>query len=283
MRKIILFAGAAALTLASGAGAQQTYPTAAGGVRVQGTVPLQCNASGVACAPVSATNPQTTSSAGDVANGATDSGNPVKVGAVYNITLPTYTGGQRTTAQALQTGAIAVAPAFSNTPSDAVANNAISAMVADAGNGGNRGMSLGPVQTAGFLFNGTSWDRQRGDTNGTYSVPSPSAAAATGLTPSTTSAVASAQVIKASAGNLYGFNVVTGASAGYVLVFNATSAPVDGAVTPVKCVPVAANTGYMTSFTIPIAFSTGITLVFSTTGCFNKTASATAFLSGDAK
>lgn len=38
--------------------------------------------------------------AGTVAAGATDSGNPVKVGAVYNSTAPTYTTGQRTDLQA---------------------------------------------------------------------------------------------------------------------------------------------------------------------------------------
>lgn len=59
MRKLILFAAVAASALASSALAQQTYPTAASGVRVQGTVPLQCNASGASCAPITWTNPQT--------------------------------------------------------------------------------------------------------------------------------------------------------------------------------------------------------------------------------
>ncbi len=39
-------------------------------------------------------------SGGNVAAGSTDSGNPVKVGAVYNSTAPTYTTGQRTDLQA---------------------------------------------------------------------------------------------------------------------------------------------------------------------------------------
>lgn len=60
IRKIamIMALGASALALAQTARAQQTYPTAAAGVRVPGTVPLQCNASGAACAPVSAANAQ---------------------------------------------------------------------------------------------------------------------------------------------------------------------------------------------------------------------------------
>ena len=85
-------------------------------------------------------------------------------------------------------------------------------------------------------------------------------------------------VIKSSAGNLFGVSVVSGASAGYLLTFNATSAPSDGAVTPADCIPVAANS--QTSLPLPIYgdyYSTGITLVFSTSGCFTKAVSNTAF------
>jgi len=112
----------------------------------------------------------------------------------------------------------------------------------------------------------------------------PSAASSNAVTPIGTSAAASALVIKASAGNLYSINIVTGATAGYLLVFNATTAPADGAVVPVKCLPVAANVGLETNMrSMPEYFSTGIVAVFSSTGCFTKTASATAFMSGDAK
>lgn len=41
---------------------------------------------------------------GNVASGATDSGNPVKTGAVYNSTLPTVTTGQRVDTQATSRG-----------------------------------------------------------------------------------------------------------------------------------------------------------------------------------
>ena len=111
----------------------------------------------------------------------------------------------------------------------------------------------------------------------------PSPAPAAGITPVVSSAVGSSLVFKASAGNLYAYQVTTGASAGYVMLFNALSAPVDGAVTPVKCVAVAANSTVGVSMNPPEAFATGITAVFSTTGCFTKTASATAMFSGDVK
>ncbi len=104
-----------------------------------------------------------------------------------------------------------------------------------------------------------------------------------GITPVVSTAAESSHVFKASAGNLYGYQVTAGAAAGYVMIFNATSAPVDGAVTPIKCVVVPANATVGVTADPPEAFSTGITAVFSTTGCFTKTASATAMFSGDVK
>lgn len=111
----------------------------------------------------------------------------------------------------------------------------------------------------------------------------PAATASAGVAGTATTAAASNLVGKASAGNLYSYSITTGATAGYLMIFNATSAPVDGAVTPARCLPVAANTGLAVQFATPIYFSTGVTFVFSTTGCFTKTASATAFIVGDVK
>lgn len=112
----------------------------------------------------------------------------------------------------------------------------------------------------------------------------PSAASTAGVTSVRSTVATASTVIKASAGNLYGFNVVSGASAGYILVYNATSAPADGTVTPIKCLPIAANTGIDVNMRgQPTYFSTGIVIAFSTTGCFTQTLSATAFISGDAR
>jgi len=112
---------------------------------------------------------------------------------------------------------------------------------------------------------------------------SPTSSASLAITPVVTSAVASSLVLKASAGNLYSVTLTTGATAGLLMVFNATSAPADGAVTPVYCVDVAATSTVAINFIPgpPAQFATGITAVFSSgTNCFNKTASATAFISG---
>lgn len=96
------------------------------------------------------------------------------------------------------------------------------------------------------------------------------------------SAAEGSRVIKNAANNLYWGQITTGANAGYWMIFNATSAPADGAVTPVICRKVAANTTDTVSWNPgpAVIFNTGITFVFSTTGCFTKTIDNTAFFAG---
>ena len=113
--------------------------------------------------------------------------------------------------------------------------------------------------------------------NKTVQTPTDSAGAA--IVPVASAALTTGQVLKASAGNLYGYNVLA-TVAGYLMIFNSTTVPADGAVTPLICLPLAAGAGVDRSFDIPRRFTTGITLVFSSTGPYTKTASATAFLGG---
>lgn len=71
-------------------------------------------------------------------------------------------------------------------------------------------------------------------------------------------------------------------AAWWVMIFNATVAPADGAVAPVKCYAAPSGTTSISgAFEAPPWFSNGIVIVVSTTGCFSKTASAHAFISGD--
>lgn len=121
-----------------------------------------------------------------------------------------------------------------------------------------------------------------GSASGSAFVSTPSGAASSALTTQATSTVAGFLILKASAGNLYGYNIVTGASAGYLMIFDSATVPADGTVTPKKVIAIAANTSVERGFNLPIVFSTGITLVFSTTGPFTKTISNTAFISGEA-
>jgi|CXWL01.1.fsa_nt_gi hypothetical protein len=114
-------------------------------------------------------------------------------------------------------------------------------------------------------------------------VITPSSASGAAIAPSAVAAITGAQLLKASAGNLYGFNVTSSTTAGYVLLFNSATVPADGAVTPVKCYKLSANSTISGSWLPgPAArFSSGIVIVYSTTGCFTKTVEDTAFISGD--
>lgn len=112
--------------------------------------------------------------------------------------------------------------------------------------------------------------------------PSPN----TGIVYASTSALAANLVAKGSAGNLVDLEVSADATLAaadwWIMVFDATSAPADGAVTPVKCYYMpATTTTFFTGFTGFPKFNTGITISISTTGCFTKTASTHAFISGN--
>lgn len=123
-----------------------------------------------------------------------------------------------------------------------------------------------------------------GGGGGSAVTPTPSSDSSAAITPVVSTAAESNHVLKAAAGNFYGATITNGAAAGYVMVFNATSAPADGAVTPLYCWAMPATTSTLgVGFDYPARFSTGITIVYSTTGCFTKTASATAMFSAQVK
>lgn len=110
----------------------------------------------------------------------------------------------------------------------------------------------------------------------------------TGLTPSSSSVLAKNQVIKAAPGNLYSLDVsadaTLSAAAWWIMIYNLTAAPVDGTVTPAKCYAMPAGVpSYSAAWNVPVYFSTGIVIGVSTTGCFTKTESTHAFISGDAQ
>jgi hypothetical protein len=105
-----------------------------------------------------------------------------------------------------------------------------------------------------------------------------------GITPVVSATAEAGHLIKGAAGNLYSLYVTTGATAGYVMTFNANAVPADGSVTPVECVVAPANSTISISFNgPPDIYSLGIVAVFSSTGCFTKTASPTAFFKARAQ
>lgn len=105
-----------------------------------------------------------------------------------------------------------------------------------------------------------------------------------GITPVVSATPESSHLIKAASGNLYSLYVTTGAATGYLMTFNAKAAPSDGPVTPIECVVAPANNTISITFHgPPDIYSNGIVAVFSTTGCFTKTSSATAFFKARAQ
>lgn len=102
---------------------------------------------------------------GNVASGVADSGAPVKVGGVYNTTPPTLTNGQRGDLQLGSRGSLNV----TLVSQDGTASQVYVAANADAVAAPTNATRM-QIVTLPFVFNGTTFDRQRGDTNGTYTV-----------------------------------------------------------------------------------------------------------------
>lgn len=82
---------------------------------------------------------------------------------------------------------------------------------------------------------------------------------------------------------LYGFTAVTGASSGFVMVFDSAALPVNGAVTPDYCWPIGANSFLSVQWPSPVLMDTGVVVGFSTgANCDTLTASTTAKFMGQA-
>ena len=102
-------------------------------------------------------------------------------------------------------------------------------------------------------------------------------------------AAASSLVLTASPGNLLGAYVTSGSTQGWLMVFNKTTAPTNGAATAgtatgdyEECIYVPANSTQSISFQgLPVErYSVGITMVYSSTSCASITLSNTAVLHG---
>lgn len=106
------------------------------------------------------------------------------------------------------------------------------------------------------------------------------AALAPPITPVVTPALAGSLIIAAAPTSLMSIDIATGGVPGWLMLFNQTTVPADGVVTPLKAYPVAANSSLRVRFNPGgLAFSVGCVAVFSTTGPFTKTLNASAFIS----
>lgn len=105
------------------------------------------------------------------------------------------------------------------------------------------------------------------------------------ITPVVSASAEATHVLKASPGSLYSVTATNQtATAGFLMVLNATSAPADGAVTPLACVQLPASGTATIGYGIgpAEAYSTGIVAVVSSgANCFTKTTGTiTAFFNG---
>jgi len=124
-------------------------------------------------------------------------------------------------------------------------------------------------------------------TNTASSIPPAPAGSGNVLTGNSCGSAADNCVLKASAGNLYGVYAEC-TSACWLMVFNATAKPANGATTAgnasgnlVECIDVAANSSRSLTYPVfPRAFTVGIVAVVSSTACATLTASAVGFISG---
>jgi hypothetical protein len=228
---------------------------------------------------------------GDVANAASDSGNPVKIGTLVRTSWQgtSYSNGQRANVVSNLYGMIGMAPAaqgLSNLNDSSLTSTSAYPWATDAGNPAIMGVT-------GMLYNSVSnkYERPRpiggaaASGAGTFAVAeAPTSSANASIVPVVSTALEGCHVLKSSAGNLYSLSVTIQATTGIVQLFNATSAPSDGAVTPIWSQPVISNAtlgGATWSFAgAPVQGSTGLTVCFSSaTTPFTKTASATAMFS----
>jgi len=159
MRKILALAVLAALCWSTTAdAAPPQYQTNIPGVIAPGEVVMVCDANSQNCQPASAAAPLPVLSAGGVPSGSADSGNPVKVGGVYNTTSPTLADGQRGNLQLSASGSLL-----------STLSNTVGIPINTTSNGGdnstNNVTALG-VRGFGLFYNGTTWDRVRGDATG---------------------------------------------------------------------------------------------------------------------
>lgn len=212
---------------------------------------------------------------GDYAQGSTTSGQvgPLVQGSVTSA-VPTYTTAQTSPLNLTTSGALRVVMQNGASAANPLVMNTAASGTGTAGLGAvGIYLSTAPAMTTGQVIG------LQLDASGNLMV------SGRPITPVVSAAGENAHVLKASAGNLfsvYATNLT--ATSGFLVVLNSTTAPADGAITPLACAPLPASGVASLSYNPgpPAAYSTGITaVVTSATTCFTKTTGTiTAFISG---
>lgn len=200
---------------------------------------------------------------GNIASGATDSGNPVKIGGVHNTTLPTLTNGQRGDVQMTTRGLVMAKAVFgaTNGLADGVANTS-GVTVTDGGHTLDGFLLTGSMQ---YDPAGGTWVRGRGDAVGAHVV---NKGATSGGLLSARVVTGTTGVIKASAGQLYSLlSVLNGnAAVRYLHLYDKATAPTLSTDTPILTIALAASSvqNAIDLTTIGAAFANGIAWAYTT-------------------
>jgi hypothetical protein len=177
------------------------------------------------------------------------------VGGIYNSTLPSPTAGQQVALQVDEKGQIrARLTGTSSTGSDGYSNSIATINGSNDPTGGTRLQGI-----ATFVFNGATWDRQRGTTVGTAVVVKPETTGGTSGAKVFAATSTNATSVKASAGQIFGIELANNAAyAVFLKIYNKASAPTVGTDIPVRTIQIPAGGRCEISRPLGIAFSTGI-------------------------
>lgn len=191
---------------------------------------------------------------GNVASGDADSGKPVKIGGKYNATAPTLSDGQRGDLQLDSRGTAKVILANGTNTQNWKADNADAVAVSAT-------LDKPATVNRNTVYNGSTWDRMRGDTTGTYVKDQRT------LTPYfDADGDNSAQTMKGSAGNLYTLEISNPNDIDcYIQFFDESGSITVGTTTPKQSFLVPANGAMDKSFVVPIAFANSIKYACTTT------------------
>ena len=238
------------------------------------------SASGTSSPAGTSTDPTYSHVDGNVANGAADSGNPVKVGGLASAGIPSaVSAGQRVAGWYSLNGAAVVSLGAAT----AVASGFASNTLISASDAGGTARSL---VTAPTVFDGANLALQAGDAKGVYLAL---AAGATTFRQSyysgksritSTATGGSPTNAKTTAAVMGGFVGLCGATATYLQIYDKASAPVIGTDTPVLIFPCPANA----AFSSPSAwagtyFVNGLAYAFTTDAAGTTAAAAAAVTS----
>jgi hypothetical protein len=201
--------------------------------------------------------------------------------AVSVASLPLPTGAATAALQTTGNTALSTINTTLGLPFQANGSIANTAFIANAGTNLNTSaLALSANQTNNTQTTGIV----QTDITGNGVEIAPTAGAAAGIAPVVSGSLETGHVLKAGAGNLYGVEVQATTVAGFLEVFNSTTVPAAGAVTPVAACYVAINGTCALNFMPPLVMATGISVAFSSSATpFTKTDSATALLSGQVK